>query len=220
VIQLPQTLHFSDASRLERTAAAIKRHGNFVLLVRDWRSYEIASRHFACETAMCPDMAFGLGPLTRPTPPPKGIVAILRTDKERASSDGGDTRERLSAALPDVHFTDWIVESNWLGRFAKLRAVSQHLALSGSKADFPATLLTARAEARLKRGLKILAEGRLVISDRLHAHILCVLAGVPHVILDNSYGKISGFRGAWTSGVGYARFSASVDEAVGAVAQF
>ena len=40
--------------------------------------------------------------------------------------------------------------------------------------------------------------GRVVITDRLHAHILCLLLGIPHAVLDNNYGKLSRFLDAWT----------------------
>jgi pyruvyl transferase EpsO len=33
----------------------------------------------------------------------------------------------------------------------------------------------------------------------LHGHILATLLGIPHVILDNSYGKLSSFYRQWTN---------------------
>jgi exopolysaccharide biosynthesis predicted pyruvyltransferase EpsI len=44
----------------------------------------------------------------------------------------------------------------------------------------------------------LLSSGRVVITDRLHAHLLCLLAGIPHAVLDNSYGKLGGFLDRWT----------------------
>jgi pyruvyl transferase EpsO len=40
----------------------------------------------------------------------------------------------------------------------------------------------------------------VVITDRLHAHILSLLLGIPNIILDNSYGKVRDFHETWTSG--------------------
>jgi len=48
------------------------------------------------------------------------------------------------------------------------------------------------------RGCRVLSQGRLVITDRLHGHILSLLMGIPHVLLDNSYGKVRRFYEAWT----------------------
>jgi pyruvyl transferase EpsO len=69
------------------------------------------------------------------------------------------------------------------------------------------------AHERLHRGLTLLASGRVVITDRLHGHILCLLMGVPHVVLDNTYGKLSTFRDAWTADVDSAWWASTPAEA-------
>jgi pyruvyl transferase EpsO len=48
------------------------------------------------------------------------------------------------------------------------------------------------------RGCRTLAAGRVVVTDRLHAHLLSLLLGIPHGVLDNSYGKLFRFLDAWT----------------------
>jgi pyruvyl transferase EpsO len=53
------------------------------------------------------------------------------------------------------------------------------------------------ATLRLRRGIRLLTQGRRVVTDRLHAHILCVLLDMPHAIIDNSYGKLSSFVETW-----------------------
>jgi exopolysaccharide biosynthesis predicted pyruvyltransferase EpsI len=50
----------------------------------------------------------------------------------------------------------------------------------------------------VRRGIDILSAGEVVVTDKLHGHLLCVLLGIPHVVLDNSYGKVSGTLDAWT----------------------
>jgi pyruvyl transferase EpsO len=56
------------------------------------------------------------------------------------------------------------------------------------------------AKERLLRGETLLSSGKVVVTDRLHAHILCTLLDIPHVVLDNSYRKIGNFRDAWGTG--------------------
>jgi pyruvyl transferase EpsO len=70
------------------------------------------------------------------------------------------------------------------------------------------------AKRRLRRGLRVLARGRVVITDRLHGHILSLMMGVPHVVLDNTYGKISSFHRTWTAGADGVRIAGSAAEAV------
>ena len=54
----------------------------------------------------------------------------------------------------------------------------------------------------------MLSQGNVVITDRLHAHILSVLLGIPNIVLDNNYGKVHGYMEAWTSDA-YKAFRAS-----------
>jgi len=56
----------------------------------------------------------------------------------------------------------------------------------------------ARAAATIARALYILSLGRVVITDRLHGHIFCLLLGIPHVLLNNDSGKNWNFYETWT----------------------
>lgn len=40
---------------------------------------------------------------------------------------------------------------------------------------------------------------QLIITNRLHGHILCILLGIPHVFLPNSYHKNESFYQTWTN---------------------
>lgn len=57
----------------------------------------------------------------------------------------------------------------------------------------------ARAAARVTRGLRLLERGERIVTDRLHGHILATLLDIPHVVLENSYGKIGAYCDAWTA---------------------
>ncbi|WP_432570301.1 polysaccharide pyruvyl transferase family protein [Kineococcus sp. SYSU DK005] len=70
------------------------------------------------------------------------------------------------------------------------------------------------ARQNLAAGVRTFSRGRVVVTDRLHGHVLCLLLGIPHVVLDNSYGKIRDFREAWTSGSELTRTATTADEAV------
>jgi pyruvyl transferase EpsO len=69
------------------------------------------------------------------------------------------------------------------------------------------------ARARVARGLRTLSEGRVVVTDRLHGHILSLLLGTPHVLLDSAQGKLRGFYETWTRGSELVQWADSVDEA-------
>ncbi len=81
IIQMPQTIHFREQAGIDSTARAIEKHGNFTLMVRDHKSFEFAKRWFQCECRLCPDMAFCIGPVTRPVPQHE-LLFNLREDQE------------------------------------------------------------------------------------------------------------------------------------------
>lgn len=211
VIQLPQSIHYTDPSLIERTARAIEQHGNFVLLVRDERSYELARSHFRCEVHRCPDMAFYLGPLARPTDAAHPLLLLMRTDHEVNAGmveDGG-------LIPPEAVRADWLNEPTNTRRRAKTAAMAAMLAsLSFSEMALKERYYAALARARLNRGLRQLASADFVITDRLHAHILSVLLNIPHAVLDNSYGKVSGFMDLWTRDFSGARRANSLSAAL------
>ncbi|WP_442975316.1 polysaccharide pyruvyl transferase family protein, partial [Salmonella enterica] len=91
---------------MERTATAIRRHGNFVLMVRDERSYRLAREHFACDIHQCPDMAFYLGALPRACPPSHPLLLLMRTDREAASARASSPADTPSQAVT----ADWLDE--------------------------------------------------------------------------------------------------------------
>jgi exopolysaccharide biosynthesis predicted pyruvyltransferase EpsI len=214
VVQLPQSIHFSSSTELRRAAEVIKAHGNFVLFVRDKQSYQRACDAFSCPIHLCPDMALCLGPLQTPVQPTHELLFLLRTDKERSVAAIGS-----AAGVPDnAVVADWLEEDARLYQKIRLRtAASSLLALGHRVLDknrqrerFYRNL----AESRLDRGLRLLSSARAVITDRLHAHILCMLLGVPHSALDNSYGKLSGFIEAWTKSCEVVNVAPNLDRAI------
>ena len=74
----------------------------------------------------------------------------------------------------------------------------------------------ALAQQRIDRGLRLLGSARFVITDRLHGHILCTLMGIPHAVLDNSYGKIARFARAFATVWDGVVLADGLTEAIGA----
>lgn len=198
IVQMPQSIHYASDAGIAEMADAIREHGNFTLLVRDARSLAFAQRHFACSVALCPDAALMLGRQRR-APARAPVMALLRTDHERAASEE-------DAVPPAVVAEDWLEEDP-----RERRRIRVSLRLRRLFTRDPQAMRYARqqmlAQWRLTRGLAMLSQGEAVVTDRLHAHILSLLLDIPHVLLDNSYGKVRGFAEQWTgtyAGLAYA----------------
>ena len=192
IVQLPQSIHFDSADSVAETAKAIERHGNFVLLVRDRPSLEFARQHFQCEISLCPDMAFCIGSLTRQTPT-VDLFYLLRTDLEKSVIG---LPEHL---LRSYRIDDWLDEDRLAIRTTA--AVSRLLSLASHPDKARLAKYDRLAKARLNRGIAMLSSGQVVVTDRLHGHIMSVLLGIPHVALDNNYGKLTNFIDAWTADI-------------------
>jgi exopolysaccharide biosynthesis predicted pyruvyltransferase EpsI len=216
IIQLPQSIHFEDKNNLHTAADRIGEHRNFTLCVRDAKSRAIAQEHFRCPVVLCPDMAFALGHLERLGNPDMDVVWLRRTDKE--SMAGGGSRDVPAMDLPDGWLSaDWLDEPvTLLARVENRlnRTLSRHPDRFGSLEAVARPIWNQRARQRLDRGRRLLSRGRLLVSDRLHGHILAVLLGMPQVLIDNSYGKLSSFHEMWTHGAPSVTFARSAREAI------
>ena len=161
------------------------------IFLRDRLSLSIASRLFTNGTRLilAPDMAFGVGEVRRFSPPFYDVLWLKRTDGERLRYDA------LPAFPPGVtvHVADWW-HSGW---------------------DTPQGSTTVEtAHHVLMNGLLFLQRGRVVVTERLHGHILSTLLDVPHVLLDNPHRKLSSYHRTWTRGVSNARLATTPEEAV------
>jgi exopolysaccharide biosynthesis predicted pyruvyltransferase EpsI len=198
IVQLPQSIHFTSETETEKTGAAIERHNRYVLLTRDHGALSFARARFACRSQLCTDSAFFIGPLATRKDPEVDVIALSRTDHEKTFSMTGSTEPMNPGAK--VRVVDWLgpplhdrVRTRLLRDAGKLAGV---IGSPGFAILWP--LWNAVARANLARGRRLLCEGKVVITDRLHAHIMCILLGKRHVMLDNSYGKLSSFHATWT----------------------
>ncbi|MCL2385679.1 MAG: polysaccharide pyruvyl transferase family protein, partial [Alphaproteobacteria bacterium] len=137
-----------------------------------------------------------LGPQPRPVKARSELLLLLRTDKEKV-------HQTPLPVLPEgAVATDWLDEPDdlrWIRRWSVCRG-----ALAAPTRSFDRNYQCERyyrtmAAHRMARGLRMLASGHTVITDRLHGHILCLLLRIPHIVLENNYGKLGSFIETWTS---------------------
>lgn len=213
IIQLPQSIWFQESQNLARARAVFDGHPDLTILVRDTRSLEFARNEFRATSLLCPDMAFALGPLSRPAAADHDIVWLLRRDIESA----GDTSIAMGL---DTIPVDWPADQDSvrlrLDHFLVDQCCRRPLLWDWcSPVLFPLYrgVLHGLAGERVRRGCAMLSRGKVVVTDRLHGHILSLLLGIPHVLLDNRYGKLSGFYETWTKSSEIAHRAQTLDDA-------
>lgn len=211
IVQMPQSLCFQSPAALEKARRAVNAHRRFTLLVRDRESLDLARQHFDVPMQLCPDAAFGIGALPAVGPPSRPVLWLSRGDHE---SPGPPVRPARANAPGPV---DWINEPasmarrfhGWVRRLAMSRRVQSSLVLDLLRLSY-----NGLAGHRVARGCRLLAEGSVVVANRLHAHIICLQLGIPHFLSDTRYGKIRAYYDTWTFRSPLATMCASEAEAL------
>ncbi len=194
IVQLPQSLHYADPAAIERTRRAVAGHRDFHLMVRDQQSHDFAQRHFDCNVVRAPDSAFAID-LARFALPERGagLLCLFRSDHEKRA-DAADG----PAAFAGERIEDWSAMGKGIRPVSRqvMRVVRRTLPVPGWMA-LRGLAFDRMAGTLVGEGLAQLGRGRVVVTDRLHGHILAEILGLPHVVIDNFYGKIAGFIGLW-----------------------
>lgn len=211
VICFPQSIFFRDHENLERARRKIAEHGKVMLTTRDVVSQHVVERHLRLPSTLLPDAAFGMGPLARPVQPAVDVVCLLRQDDE-SIRPGTVQADKCRIAFPVG--ADGI-QSQAAGRISGKSLFTDWSALSvpPDQRDRVRSLGMGYADFWFARASHLLSMGRMVITDRLHGHIICMLLGLPHILINNSYGKNFNLFETWTRGSPLCRLAFDLDEA-------
>lgn len=218
IIQLPQSVYFSEepeaAEAITKTKQAISEHPRFSLLVRDQTSADITQELLGLPSQVLPDMAFFLGSIAPRSSPQNDFFLLSRSDHEK--SEHWDSAQLSKQLLGRLEERDWL--KSGLVEMV-IRHCSRLLGKRGSAAGASGVTLTlgvwnAMAKAELRRGAGILCRGQVLVTDRLHAHILAVLLDKPHVVVDNSNAKITGYMQTWSGSYEKLRLAKDLEQAL------
>ncbi|MBD2690628.1 polysaccharide pyruvyl transferase family protein [Anabaena catenula] len=231
IIILPQSIFFSNLDNLKKTADIFNSHPNLTIFVRDDRSYTIAEESFdKCRVIKSPDMAFQLLNLPALSPsvsPKQSILFLCRTDKELNQGFSVDNVKIPNLVVQDWASCKWVlgVRHRGIKRFVTqmVREVWQRGLMTPvewiyrqkwqyiySNTDKFNQMYNPSMHKLLwsfmYSGIYQFQQHQLVITNRLHGHILCILLGIPHVFLPNAYYKNESFYEAWTKDIPFCRF--------------
>lgn len=205
VIQLPQSWFFRSELAARRMSDMIAAHGAVTVMVRDRASAQRAAVA-GVPTVLSPDHAVGLAGVGSAVRPVHDVLWMVRRHGDPEFGGHADPPQRAG-----WHRGDWMDgiaedQARWTGAARVAVTADGWLrshwqpAAPGVRHLWPAAAATFPHTARawVQRGVDLLASARVVVTDRLHGHLFCVLLGKPHVVLDNSYGKVSAMLDTWT----------------------
>jgi exopolysaccharide biosynthesis predicted pyruvyltransferase EpsI len=218
VVILPQSVMFHDPAAAARANRVFAEHPSLTLLVRDEVSLERASAQLPdVRTRFCPDMAFGVGELSPVGQPSMDILYLSREDLEKSEQKAVGPRADLvtdwESGMPRDLSIRWYankIPGILTKRIDALRPALDSLVENSHERMAELSLLSAR---------RILSPGRVIVTDRLHAHVYALLMGRPHVVVDNNYGKIRPIFDAYSGAFSTAHFADNIDDAMDAARQ-
>ena len=188
IIMFPQSiLYMKPELHIKFCQTLYSSHPRLTFVWRDKVSFNLGKKLFPkVRSLLSPDIAYQIGFVPRFMEPTFDILWIKRTDKE--------SPEYKTPKAPKgfrMHVSDWV---QW----------------PTTRGDSPMEnmfLMTTN-------GMMFLQRGRVVITDRLHGHILSTLLNIPHVYIDNKLRKISNYHTTWTSGLENIVFANSSEDAL------
>ncbi|WP_169795319.1 polysaccharide pyruvyl transferase family protein [Kribbia dieselivorans] len=204
-VVLPQTIHFENTDAVERSARVYSSAPDLTLLVRDRRSQAFAEEAFPhVEAVWSPDHALGWTPTVRPSHMRRPRV-VARRDEEAMHQDR------------DAPADDW----TWsrLNHLAWRAATGTGSVARRLPSTAPTVWVASKAAAsqtgvNLRAAEKIASNSSAIATNRLHAHILSCLSGVPSFVADNSYGKVKGIFDEYSGGFTTANWCEDLDQAI------
>lgn len=194
IVQLPQSVHFDTPVAREVSLRVLAEHGDFHVMVRDHASYEQLLPYSMASLQRLPDSAFAL----RLSPRGRASHDLLVLRRQDAESTHARSIDHAVEALGSASILsgDWASDVDlpvpWPAAERFMARLWSRVTRRGGHPAFQRLAWSNISRARMELGRRIVSSGRVVLTDRLHVHVLCVLLGKPHVFFDNSYGKIHG----------------------------
>lgn len=219
IIQLPQTLFFNSTERAREANRIFGSHSDLTVMLRDENSMQRAENLLpSVRKIFVRDMALGWDPNASASDGSREVLILARNDTEAKGSTASAAKELRGIAQVEV--ADWGLRGLHLAKWkaAKLpgRIARQHGKLldAGTTARLLASSYDRMLAMNLKAGVDQFRDRKLIITDRLHAHVLASMMQIPHVVLDNSYGKVRSIYDNYTHQFPSAHFATSQHEAV------
>ncbi|HIG8799521.1 TPA: polysaccharide pyruvyl transferase family protein [Raoultella terrigena] len=198
IIILPQTAFFKDDNNLKKAKEIFLSHNDVVLFARDINTLKLF-KEFSDKSYLMPDTAHYLyGEMSTSIKNKGTTLYFMRIDCE-----ANPFQDALLAESGDAASIDWadiitIRDKAERKLLRKTTVFGKNYKLSFVN-DLVSSLWRSHCIRITKRSSELFSSYDQVITSRMHGHILSCLVDTPNKILDNSYGKNSGYYSQWTS---------------------
>ncbi|HHS9855085.1 TPA: polysaccharide pyruvyl transferase family protein [Klebsiella quasipneumoniae subsp. quasipneumoniae] len=197
IIILPQTAFFENEHELNKSVKAFGAHKDLIIFSRDTRSLSIFKK-FTSQTFLMPDMAHSLWGTLPKSHKSKGTLYLIRNDKEINKVQ----RRLLEQKNGNDEYVDW--EDILTSRDLLMRKLCRKLDGIGGVANLSVLKNISNAlwynytYKMVQRYALYFTSHDKVVTSRMHGHIFSCLLSLPNDVIDNAYGKNSGYFKEWT----------------------
>lgn len=185
IVSFPQSIFYSKERNLKRSIKVYSAHKNLCLFAREKYSYDIMKNNYKnADIRLCPDIVLSLkrGSLSTKR---QGMLLIMRDDKESAiTSSELEELKRYYQKNYNATSADTVVECGRL-------SIEQR-------------------EEKLEMILSQIESYSVVVTNRLHGMIFCVVTKTPCVVLPIKGNKIIGVK-EWIGNLNYITYCPSYD---------
>ena len=185
LVILPNTAVFEDSPEGQaiqtRACRVFGNHRNLTIYAREKTSFETMQNLFP-RVKLAPDLVLSLK-WEKPETLREGCILCLRSDREKTRTESQELEIRRQA------------ENCFGSRIRELDMVSDR-----------SFIPTEEHQSCVLQQMEAFAGAELVITDRLHAMILCAVTGTPCIVLASRSPKIRGCY-QWISGLDYIKLA-------------
>lgn len=196
IVNLPTTMYYEENERGRACLAkdqAVFNDAKFTVLCREQVSLDTAQKNLDCKSLFFPDFVFYLKP-KRVNLPRKGVMVILRNDKEAATSNEQKQQvvEMMENLYQDVKVKDVMHESFTVPDFI--------------------------LEPYMDRVMEQFQERELIVTDKMHGMITAVITQTPCIALGGGIPhKISAYQSFLEGAVEFVKDVSEIEEAAARV---
>lgn len=170
IVILPQTVHYSEIDEFARSGEYYYKRDNILFCVRERKSYELIRSLYKMSEKnilLMPDMALFSPCISDDNNARMGVGVCLRADRERILNE--ETQAYIMRCIQQYDNNPQTIETN-----------------------SSCTIKLKDRNLEIENKIREISECKILITDRLHATIMAIIAKTPCIAFDNLTGKVAG----------------------------